>query len=33
MLSRLHDRVQAALLTADAEQRTEILEPLLEMFV
>lgn len=33
MWTRLHDRVQAALLTADDEQRTEVLEPLLEMFV
>lgn len=32
MWNRLHDRVQAALLTADDEQRTEVLEPLLEMF-
>ncbi|MBW6435801.1 DDE-type integrase/transposase/recombinase [Actinoplanes hulinensis] len=33
MWNRLHDRVQAALLTADDEQRTEVLEPLLDMFV
>lgn len=32
MWNRLHDRVQAALLTADDAQRTEVLEPLLEMF-
>ncbi|MEV6299247.1 HEAT repeat domain-containing protein [Actinoplanes sp. NPDC051861] len=31
--SRLRDRVLAALSTADEEQRIEVLEPLLEMFV